>query len=81
MMTGGVVLFAVVHTSAFILAIYAARAGHRSWQDRHGGVRVAGPGHAYPTFVFTLMNGEWIGLAVAMVAVLGFAWVLSRRSP
>jgi hypothetical protein len=34
------------------------------------------------TFVFTLMNGEWIGLAVAMVAavaVLGFAWALSRR--
>lgn len=34
------------------------------------------------TFVFTLMNGEWIGLAVAMVAavaVLGFAWVLSPQ--
>ena len=34
------------------------------------------------TFVFTLMNGEWIGLAVAMavaVAVLVLASVLSRR--
>ena len=47
MMTGGVVLFAVVPTRAFILAIYAARAGHRSWQDRHDGVRAAAPAHAY----------------------------------
>ena len=30
MMTGGVVLFAAAPTSAFILAVYAARAGHRS---------------------------------------------------
>jgi hypothetical protein len=34
------------------------------------------------TFVFTLMNGQWIGQAAAMaavVAVLVLAWVLSRR--
>jgi hypothetical protein len=30
MMFGGVVLFAVSPTIAFILAVYAARAGHRS---------------------------------------------------
>jgi hypothetical protein len=30
MMTAGVVLFATAPTSAFILAVHAARAGHRS---------------------------------------------------
>lgn len=82
MMTGGVVLFAVVPTSAFILAIYAARAGHRSWQDRHGGVRVAGPGHAYRHVCLHLderrvdrpSRGHGRGGRGA-----GFAWVLSRR--
>ena len=82
MMTGGVVLFAAAPTSAFILAVYAARAGHRS-----GKIAVIVSGllllaTLVVTFVFTLMNGEWIGLAVAMavvVAVLVLAWVLSRR--
>jgi hypothetical protein len=82
MMTGGVMLFAAAPTSAFILAVYAARAGHRS-----GKIAVIVSGllllaTIVVTFVFALMNGEWIGLAVAMaavVAVLVLAWVLSRR--
>ena len=73
-------LFAVVPTSAFILAVYAA-------VGRSGKIAMVVSGLLVlatltTTFVFTLMNGEWIGLAVAMVAavaVLGFAWVLSRR--
>jgi hypothetical protein len=82
MMTGGVVLFAAAPTSAFILAVYAARAGHRS-----GKIAVIVSGLLLlatltVTFVFALMNGEWIGQAVAMatvVAVLVLAWVLFRR--
>jgi hypothetical protein len=82
MMTGGVALFAAAPTSAFILAVYAARAGHRS-----GKVAVVVSGllllaTIVVTFVFALMNGEWIGQAVAMavvVAVLVLAWVLSRK--
>ena len=82
MMTGGVALFAAAPTSAFILAVYAARAGHRS-----GKVAVVVSGllllaTIVVTFVFALMNGEWIGQAVAMAAVaavLVLAWVLSRR--
>ena len=82
MMTGGIALFAAAPTSAFILAVYAARAGHRS-----GKVAVVVSGllllaTIVVTVVFALMNGEWIGQAVAMAAVaavLVLAWVLSRR--
>jgi hypothetical protein len=82
MMTGGIALFAAAPTSAFILAVYAARAGHRS-----GEVAVVVSGllllaTVVVTVVFALMNGEWIGQAVAMAAVaaaLVLAWVLSRR--
>ena len=82
MMTGGVALFAAAPTSAFILAVYAARAGHRSGKIA---VIVSGLlllGTLIVTFVFALMNGEWIGQAVAMavvVAVLVLTWVLFRR--
>jgi hypothetical protein len=82
MMTGGVALFAAAPTSAFILAVYAARAGHRSGKIA---VMVSGLmllATLTVTFAFTLMNGEWIGQAVAMAAVaavLVLAWVLSRR--
>ena len=82
MMTGGIALFAAAPTSAFILAVYAARAGHRSGKIA---VMVSGLlllATIVVTFVFTLMNGEWIGQAVAMaavVAVLVLAWVLSRK--
>ena len=82
MMTGGVALFAAAPTSAFILAVYAARAGHRS-----GTIAVIVSGllllaTLVVTVVFALMNGQWIGQAVAMamvVAVLVLTWVLSRR--
>ena len=82
MMTGGIALFAAAPTSAFILAVYAARAGHRSGKIA---VMVSGLlllATIVVTFVFTLMNGEWIGQAVAMAAVvtvLVLAWVLSRK--
>jgi hypothetical protein len=82
MMTGGVALFAAAPTSAFILAVYAARAGHRS-----GKIAVITSGllllaTIVAAVVFAAMNGEWIGQAVAMaavVAVLVLAWLLSRR--
>ena len=82
MMTGGIALFAAAPTSAFILAVYTARAGHRS-----GKIAVMASGllllaTLVATFVFALMNSQWIGQAVAMaavVAVLVLAWVLSRR--
>ncbi len=84
MMTGGIVLFAAAPTSAFILAVYAARAGQRS-----GKVAVVVSGLLLlATIVATLLfNGEawpaspgWIGVAVAgVVAVLVLAWVFARR--
>ncbi|MGO9161441.1 MAG: hypothetical protein ACLP7J_12125 [Streptosporangiaceae bacterium] len=84
MMTGGIVLFVIPPASAFILAVYAARAGHRS-----GKVAVVVSGLLLlATIVATLLfNGKawpaspgWIGVAVAaVVAVLVLAWVLSRR--
>ncbi len=78
MMTGGIALFAAGPTSAFILAVYTARAGHRS-----GRIAVFVSGLLLlatltVTFVFALVNGEWIGQAVAMavvVAGLVLAWV------
>ena len=84
MMTGGLVMFVAAPTSAFILAVYAARAGHRS-----GKIAVIVSGLLLlATIVATLLfNGEtwpaspgWIGVAVAaVVAVLVLVWVLSRR--
>jgi uncharacterized membrane protein len=84
MMTGGIVLFVAAPTSAFILAVYAARAGHRS-----GKIAVIVSGLLLlATIVATLLfNGEawpaspgWIGVAVAaVVAVLVLVWVLSHR--
>src|SRR5512135_353032 len=82
MMTGGIALFAAAPTSAFILALYAARGGHRS-----GKIAVIASGlllmaTLIATFVFALMNGAWIGQATAMavvVVVLVLAWLLSRR--
>jgi hypothetical protein len=84
MMAGGIALFAAAPTSAFILAAYAARAGHRSGKSA---VVVSGLLLLVTiavTFVFALMNGQWMGQAVAMavvVAVLVLAWARSRRKP
>jgi hypothetical protein len=72
----GFLLFVTAPTSAFILAVYAARAGHRS-----GKIAVIVSGLLLlATIVLTLLYGGWIGLvAVAMVVVLVLAWVRSRR--
>jgi hypothetical protein len=75
-MFGGVVLFAVAPTIAFILAVYAARAGHRS-----GKIAVIVSGLLLlATLVFLTLVYWWVGLPVTgVVAVLVLAWVLSRR--
>jgi hypothetical protein len=76
MMFGGVVLFAVAPTIAFILAIYAARTGHRS-----GKIAVAISGLLLlATLVVLTLVYWWVGLPVTgVVAVLVLAWVLFRR--
>ena len=76
MMFGGVVLFAISPTIAFILAVYAARAGHRS-----GKIAVMVSGLLLLATLVVLMLVYWrVGLAVAgAVAVLVPAWVLFRR--
>jgi len=84
MMTGGIVLFAAAPTSAFILAVYAARAGHRSGKVA---VVVSGLLLMATIVAMLLFNGEawpaspgWIGVAAAaVIAVLVLAWVRSRR--
>jgi len=76
MMFGGVVLFAVAPTIAFILAVYAARAGHRS-----GKIAVIASGLLLlATLVVLTLAYWWVGLPVTgVVAVLVLAWVLFRR--
>jgi len=70
------VLFVTAPTSAFILAVYAARAGHRS-----GKIAVIVSGLLLlATIAVMLLYGRWLGLAVAaVVAVLVVAWVCSPR--
>ena len=71
----GLLLFVAAPTSAFILAVHAARAGHRS-----GRIAVIVSGLLLATLVVMLLYGGWIGLAVtAVVAVLVLAGVRSRR--
>ena len=75
-MLEGVLLFAAAPTSAFILAVYTARAGHRSGKIAAivSGLLLLG------TIVVTLLYGGWIGLGVvAVAAVLVLAWVLFPR--
>jgi len=62
--------------SAFILAVYAARAGQRS-----GKIAMVVSGLLLlATIVAMLLYSGWIGLAVAAVAtVLVLTWVRSRR--
>ena len=75
-MITGVLLFVAAPTSAFILAVHARRAGHRS-----GKIAVIVSGLLLlATIIVTLRYGGWIGLVVtAVVAVLVLAWVRSRR--
>ena len=76
MMFGGVVLFAVAPAIAFILAVCAARAGHRSGKPA---VIVAGL-LLLATLVALTVVYWWVGLPVTgVVAVLILAWALSRR--
>jgi len=78
MMFGGVVLFAVSPTIAFILAVYAARAGHRSGKIA---VLVSGLLLLAILLVSARLSGGWINAAViavtAVVAVPVFAWARS----
>jgi hypothetical protein len=76
MMFGGVVLFAVAPTIAFTLAVYAARAGHRS-----GKIAVVASGLLLmATLVVLTLAYWWVGLPVTgVVAVLVLAWVFFRR--
>lgn len=76
MMTAGVVLFVTPSTSAFILAVYAARAKHRS-----GKIALIVSGLLLlATIVVMLLHGGWAGLAVAaVIAVLVLAWMHFRR--
>ena len=76
MMFGGIVLFAAAPTIAFILAIYTARAGHRSGKIA---VMVSGLLLLATLVVLTLVYW-WVGLPVTgVVAVLVLAWMLSRK--
>lgn len=76
MMFGGVVLFAVAPTVASILAVCAARAGHRSGKVA---VIVSGLLLLATLVVLTLMYW-WVGLPVTGVAAaLIVAWLLSRK--
>ena len=82
MMFGGIVLFAAAPTIAFILAIYTARAGHRSGKIA---VMVSGLLLLALLLVSAWLYGGWINVAViavlAVAAVLGFAWVRSHIKP
>jgi hypothetical protein len=73
----GVLLFAAAPATAVVLAVQAARAGHRSGRIAEmvsGSLLVA-------TLVLTLLLG-WIGLVVtAVVAVLVFVWARSGSKP
>jgi hypothetical protein len=73
----GVVLFVAAPAAAVMLAVRAARAGHRSGRIAEmvsGSLLVA-------TLFLTLLLG-WIGLAVtAVVAALVFAWARPRHKP
>jgi hypothetical protein len=75
MMLGGIVLFATAPASAFILAVYAARAGHRS-----GRIAVMTSGLLLlATLGFLTWAYWWVGLPVTgVVAVLVLAWMRSR---
>ena len=76
MMLSGVALSAVAPTSAFILAVYAARAGHRS-----GRIAVLVSGLLLlATLVCLTLVSWWVGLSVTgLAAVLVLTWVRSRR--
>ncbi len=73
----GILLFVAAPATAVVLAVQAARAGHRSGRIAEmvsGSLLLA-------TLFVTLLLG-WTGLIVtAVVAVLVFAWARPRRKP
>jgi hypothetical protein len=73
----GALLFAAAPATTFILAVQAARAGHRS-----GRISVVVSGSLLlATLALTLLVG-WLGLIVAtVVAVLIAAWARPRNKP
>ena len=78
----GHLIFVTAPTSAFVLAVCAARAGHRS-----GKIAVVVTGLLLlATLLFSAWEtGGWINLVViavmAVVAMLVFAWTRSRSKP
>jgi hypothetical protein len=81
-MLAGVLLFVAAPTSAFILAVYAARAGRRS-----GRIAVVVSGLVLLAILLfsAWLYGGWIDVAgialMAVVAALVLAWVRSRNKP
>ncbi len=73
----GVLLFAAVPATAVVLAVKAARAGHRS-----GRIALVVSGTLLAATLFLTLLLGWIGLVVtAVVAVLVFAWARPRSKP
>ena len=81
-MLEGVLLFAAAPTSAFILAVYAARAGHRS-----GKMAAIVSGLLLLAILLwaAWLHGGWMNVAgaavLAVAALLVFAWARSRGKP
>ena len=70
----GVLLFAAVPATAVVLAVKAARAGHRS-----GRIALVVSGSLLAATLFLTLLLGWIGLVVtAVVAMLVFAWARPR---
>ena len=73
----GVLLFVAAPATAVVLAVQAARAGHRSGKI----AEIVSGSLLLATLLLTLLLG-WIGLIVAaVVAVLVFAWARPRDKP
>jgi hypothetical protein len=71
---GTFLLFAAVPATAVVLAVKAARAGHRS-----GRIALVVSGSLLAATLFLTLPLGWIGLVVtAVVAVLVFAWARPR---
>ncbi len=73
----GILLFVAAPATAVVLAVKAARAGHRS-----GRITVVVSGSLLVATLFLTLLLGWIGLVVtAVVAVLVLAWARPRNGP
>ena len=73
----GILLFVAAPATAVVLAVKAARAGHRS-----GRIAVVVSGSLLVATLFLTLLLGWIGLVVTVVvAVLVFAWARPRNKP